>query len=294
MKKSLLHRLPKFGGLVAACVLATSSLSAQLVLDPSKAWFSDNFESGVRADKWNLAGSAGSNRVVSYGEADPQNASNKTYFISMERAGSGSYKTTTVPWTDKPPSYGYGVSLDFYIPTTEETTLANADFGRLTVFRGIGSTLGESPTSGNWPYIAVTHPDANGNTAGLGTTDTTFTLQAFASKTLTSSVGQQFLTLERGVWHTIQIDHVGGTRAEGGLEVYINGELWVYLGNNNNTNIVLTRIELAAQNNDDGGAIYYDNVLAAPAVVPEPASAALLTGVITGLGVLACKRRVRR
>ena len=91
---------------------------------------------------------------------------------------------------------------------------------------------------------------------------------------------------------TIQIDHVGGTRAEGGLEVYINGELWVYLGNNNNTNIVLTRIELAAQNNDDGGAIYYDNVLAAPAVVPEPASAALLTGVITGLGVLACKRRV--
>lgn len=253
---------------------------APLVLDTSNPFFYDTMDAATLATNWATAGVG--TATVTYGKPSPSDPEDKTLFMSMlspdaRRTVSSSDTLKPDAWNGSPDAYGYGYRLDFYIPAMDETTFSNSQIFGLSVGRVVG-----------WSTVSLASSSAPSERL---TTDTTFTLQAFG--TLTGSGGNALRyssPLDRGEWHTLQIDQVDGTAA--GLQVYVDGVFWMHLADIPD-NTFLQEIALgntAGNNSAAGGAIYFDNVLVA-AAIPESGTSVVL---LFSLGFLVILRRKSR
>lgn len=255
-------------GAAGALLLSVVShgFAAPLVLDTGSPYFYDNFQSGTLTDKWNYNAS-GSGTTITYGAAGPVTPADKTFYMSMNTSGYVQPYTTTTSW---PSSYPYGASIDVFVPTA--TSFLNSEIFGLTIL----SMPFPSPV---W--------DRTITMGGAGTTtNTTFEITAWGSLDGASGGSQQTLTLDRGTWNTVQIDHLNTTSS--GMPVYVNNTLWMYL--NVGTTDYADGVWLGNNTGSAAtasGEIYYDNVLVANAI-PEPAAATLLGG---SLVLLALRRR---
>lgn len=223
--------------------------AAPLDLDTNAPFFFDDAETGVITDNYTLQVPSGdTDSSIGYSTAQAASGTRSVFYES---------NATNSRRKAEPKSLGslasetgdYGLRIDIYIPSgvTQDQVFA------------IRPVYGGDPT----PIQILDHA-----------TDTTKArLRAFPF-----NGGPQIYTVDRDTWITVQVDHLQAT-ASGRVDVYVDDQLFVQ-GLEDTGTAILDGFELGSENSATGE-VYYDNVLVAPAVIPEPGSVSvLLTGSI--------------
>jgi hypothetical protein len=268
--------------LLALGGISHQASAAPLVLDTSSPFFYDTMDAASASVMWAVS-APGTNRTEQYGAPDPLDPGNDTYFMSM-LAPNGRITAASDPtqkpgaWDGSPSTFGYGISVDFYVPTVEETSFENNQIFGLSIIRG-----GVNP-SGGWQTISLSASNAP---VEFLTTDTTISLQSLGTLNGSGSNATRYITLNRGEWHTVQIDHLDATST--GRPIYVDGELWMYASDASSMVWSIGISNTTGNDANAGGAIYYDNILVANAV-PEPSSSSVL---LFSLGIVILLRRRR-
>lgn len=222
-------------------------------LDQSKAFFSDDFESGSQDGRWNY-NQDGEGATAIFGEKDPDGRGNRILSLSISTAGYVQPYVLPQAWEGTTgESGGYGADIRFFVPKkTASASEAVEVFGLAVLclqFSAFEATR----------MITL----AEQNDMAQAATDDRVTIKAWGTTEGAGQGGDQFLELNRGEWNTLQVEH----RDNGpkGMPVFVNGRFWMYL--NTGTELGADGLQLGnTQGSRDraSGTIFYDDVVVAP------------------------------
>ena len=223
-----------------------------LKLNKENAFFFDDAELGDEAgERWKADGQPGP--VIRYGSDDGKaNGNRSIYYL---QADSSEYKRLASnphfrpdAWSGKPEDYGYGAQVRFMVPEKKTATLPNEAFDQLGVF---------SLLAGGKGFASIYLAEENRNSV----TDSEIEIRVWGRLPGSNETGKQYLTVRRGEWHTLQIDHLDG--GPDGRPIFVDGELWVFLPPTAEfcDEVGLCNISGAAEGTK--GEIFYDDILIA-------------------------------